>query len=318
MPVVHAFSITAADATGTVTVWNGATTASVAASDIVKAGNWNSNHNETRLFGGNTTNASSVTGNDITIAGMGVVSVGGSNGSQVISATAPMMSRWGVNDIGVQTLYSSLGQNTLHFIGMRPPSNVSFTGIEFSISLSSVTSSISHGVSETISYGLYARGTGASTTRYELLSTSSFSLAAGYSSNLSGSFSLGNAGTNFTSSSAGTVLGSVLSGQKALVLPFTGSMSGGGDYLFGLANSTVSVGGTGAVRLSFLARSYMPTASFGLMGNTTLGASAQSVTNNAAIAIYTVTSGGWPANLPRADLSIFSQNVLAMVWNAQS
>ncbi len=88
MAITHAFSNTIADATGTVTVWNGATTSTVPASVLVKPSDWNSAHAMAFTLTGNTTQNSTVSGTDILFAGSGNVSVGGSNGSIVISGPA--------------------------------------------------------------------------------------------------------------------------------------------------------------------------------------------------------------------------------------
>jgi hypothetical protein len=48
----HTKSLTMGDAAGTVTFWNGATTSSVAATDIVRPGDWNSAHGFTQTISG--------------------------------------------------------------------------------------------------------------------------------------------------------------------------------------------------------------------------------------------------------------------------
>jgi hypothetical protein len=244
--------------------------------------------------------------------------VGGSNGSLVISAidNDVTMSQWEPVPFGNNTSFSSLGQNTLYFQGLMPQNNLTMTVIELSVSLSSVTSSISHAVSQTMSYGLYSRGSGTNTSRYELMSSSSFSMAAGFSSNLSGSLSVGNANTSYTTSSAGTVFGSVLSGQKVLFLPFNATLAGGGDYLFAFANSTSSTGGTGALRASFMVKTNQTNASYGPLANTTVGITNSNLTNDPMLVIYSATSGAWPANVPSTNFSINSQNQLYMFLEA--
>lgn len=90
MAISHAFSNTIADATGTVTVWNGATTASVAATAIVRPSDWNSVHNMQFNVAGNTTNATSVSGTDVPFKATGGISIGGSAGSLLFSVAAPV------------------------------------------------------------------------------------------------------------------------------------------------------------------------------------------------------------------------------------
>jgi hypothetical protein len=306
MSIVHGFSNTVADATGTLTVWNGATTASIAATDVVRPSNWNSAHNMVYALGGNTTNASSVSGTDVVIAGMGGVSVGGSNSSLVISGPSQFTaSDWEPVPIGNNTSFSSFGQNTLYFQGMHPQINVSMTGIEMTVSLSSATSSVSHSVGQTMSYGWYSKGTGANTSRYESMATSSFIMQASFSSNLSGGMTFGDANTSYTNSSAGTVFGSVLSGQKILSLPMNTILSAGGDYMFCFANSTTSTGNTGALRASYQVLTNMTNGSFGIIANNTVAVSNASISNEPQLVIYSATSGAWPSTIAKSQ---FSQN----------
>lgn len=315
MAISHAFSNTVADATGTITVWNGATTASVAATDVVRPSNWNSAHNVGYTISGNTTNASTASGTDVVLsAGPGIV-MGGSTGTLVVQGKH--VSDYEPVPLGNNTSYLSFGQNSLYFFGFKPVANVSMTAIENTVSLSSATSSISHGVSQTISYGVYSRdGTGASSTRFTRMDTSSFSIAAGYSSNLSGSLSIGNANTSYTTSSAGTVFGSVLSNQKILSMPFATSFEQGQDYLWCMALSTNSVGGTGALRLSHLVLTNMTNTSFGRMGNSTLDVAVSSVRNMAALAVYSTSSNAWPATIADSQFSQATVHQLYMSMEA--
>lgn len=85
MAVSHVFNNTIADATGTVTAWNGATTVSVAATALVRPSDWNSAHNMRYNITGNTTNASSVSGTDILFNATGNISIGGSASSLLFS-----------------------------------------------------------------------------------------------------------------------------------------------------------------------------------------------------------------------------------------
>lgn len=86
MNLLHIKTNTVADFTGTVTVYNQTGgTQTVAATDLVRPSDWNSQHKMLLTFTGNTTGNSTVSGISIPISGAGGVSVGGSNGSFVIS-----------------------------------------------------------------------------------------------------------------------------------------------------------------------------------------------------------------------------------------
>jgi hypothetical protein len=181
------------------------------------------------------------------------------------------------------------------------------TALEMYASISSATSSISHSVGNTISYGLYSRGTGASTSRYDLMQSSSFIMNASFSSNLSGGMTFGNANTSYTTSSAGTGFASVLSGQKIVQFPFATSVSVGGVYLLGWAMSTTSVGNTGALRPSFLVKTNLANGSWGIVGNTTVNTNNTSVPMSPNVFFaYSATSGAWPSSIANTQFSIQS------------
>lgn len=76
----HAKSVTVGDATGTVTFWNGATTSSIAASDLGRPSDWNSAHNFFQTISGNTAGQSTASGTNLVWAG--------TNGITVSHATA--------------------------------------------------------------------------------------------------------------------------------------------------------------------------------------------------------------------------------------
>lgn len=83
MAVSHIFSNPVADATGTLTIWNGATTATVAASVVVRPSDWNSAHNQFITLAGNTAGVSTVSGSNIVLEGGANATVSGIQGANV-------------------------------------------------------------------------------------------------------------------------------------------------------------------------------------------------------------------------------------------
>lgn len=396
MSIVHAFSNTIPDATGTVTVWNGATTASVAASDIVKPSDWNSGHNQLYTLSGNTTNASTASGTNVVLAASGAVTLGGSTNTIVISSpqfTNSNHMTFGTNGgvvtgsfnpinigmstngntagttgtfdgaglqyilaggnnvtlsqssdgssvtlsihgaaggggggvtvsdyvpapLGNNTIYTSWGQNTLHFMGFTPPDNITMTCIAMLASFNTASSSNSNAVSETMSYGFYVKGSNTNSSRYELAATSSASMAVSYSSNLSGGATFAAGGATFTTTSAGTGVGSLISGQKSMVFPFATSLVAGSDYLVCFAHSTASTGGLSAMRLSYMNISNMSNASIGRIANNTIALSATSNTLSNHVVIYSATSNAWPTNVARSQLSVMSGYQMGVTFEA--
>ena len=89
MAVSHVFSNAVADATGTVTVWYGLTTVSVAATDIVRPSDWNSAHNQYMTVTGNTVGQSTFSGTNIVIGGGPNITISGVNATRFdVSARA--------------------------------------------------------------------------------------------------------------------------------------------------------------------------------------------------------------------------------------
>lgn len=89
MAISHAFSNAVPDATGTLTIWYGATTATVAATDIVRPSNWNSAHDQYLTIAGNTAGQSTFSGSNIVIGGGPNITISGVNATRFdISAGA--------------------------------------------------------------------------------------------------------------------------------------------------------------------------------------------------------------------------------------
>lgn len=102
MAVSHVYSNTNADATGTLTIWNGATTSSVVASDLVKPSDWNSAHNQLMTLSGNTSGSSTLSGTNIVF--------GGTNGITLSASSA----------VGAATLWVRGNDRTLNYFPKEP------------------------------------------------------------------------------------------------------------------------------------------------------------------------------------------------------
>ena len=204
------------------------------------------------------------------------------------------------------TSLSSYGQNSIYMMPFFPPVALSFNQINMLLSLSSATSSISHSVGHTFSYGLYSVGTGASTSIINSMSTSSGYIAASYSSNLSGGYTVNLGGNSTTVSSAGTVFGSVLSGMKEMAAPFVGTLAAGNEYYFGIAQRTASVGGTGALRMSFMVNLPMSNASYGRIFSNGISISNISNKIDGAGFVFSATSAAFPSTIGENARSIAS------------
>ena len=80
MAISHSKSVTIADFTGTVTVFNSlGATQTANATDLVRPSDWNSVHNQYYTLSGNTNNASTVSGTNVVFQGAGAVTLTGTN-----------------------------------------------------------------------------------------------------------------------------------------------------------------------------------------------------------------------------------------------
>lgn len=82
MAVSHVYSSPVADATGTQTIWYGATTVTVAATDNVRPSDWNSAHQQYMTVTGNTAGQSTFSGTNIVIGGGANVTISGVNATR--------------------------------------------------------------------------------------------------------------------------------------------------------------------------------------------------------------------------------------------
>ena len=212
------------------------------------------------------------------------------------------------------TTFTSWGQNTLNFVPMFPQNNFSCSALEMLVSMSGATSSISNAVSQTLSYCMYSQGSGASTSQMLSMASSSLAIIASYSSNLSGGYTISNGANSTTFSSAGTGSTSAWTGQKIVSLPFSSSFSASGNYYLGFANSTASVGNTGALRMSYVAVSGMSNTGWGAMATNGVSVSNASILHEPFGQIYTTTSGAWPATIAFSQMQTQVSNLVPYVW----
>lgn len=186
MPVTHVKSNTIADAAGTVTFWDGATTQSVVASNLVRPSDWNSAHNLQYNMTGNTLGSSSVSATDIYF---GATNHGISlSASTAAAAPATMwivgnalVSQWqngSLNATQTQGITNSGAVSTAFVVDIQQALQVAFVRIPALMTTNSTTIATTANISirgdiySTWNAVLYSFGTGAS-------SKSLFSVASG-------------------------------------------------------------------------------------------------------------------------------------------
>lgn len=264
--------------------------------------------------GGGTTNQ---TGPNIAVVGSTVTSgtvvfsnsnnvTFGMNGSTITaSAAGATLSYYDLYELGNNTVLTSFGQGSIHVQMFVPGENLTMTGVNMLASMSSAASNASMVVGNTFSYGIYSKGSGASTSQLLSMATSSFFINVYASSTANASYAVGNANNSFITNSAGTVINSVMSGMKALQLPFATSLASSGEYAFVFHNSTSNVGNTGAVRISHLVITAASGASgsYGLINTGGISASATSITQEFQQLLWTTTTNAMPATIGFSNLS---------------
>lgn len=257
MQITHVKSNTVADATGTVTFWNGTTTGSIAATNAVRPSDWNSQHALQFTLAGNTTGNSTVSGTNVIFNGAGGISIGGSNGSLMISGpsggAAGSMSAWRPFELGNNTTYSALGQSTIYLQHFIPDENVVFSNMEFWGRGTFASSTNNNSYVNTIFYGLYSQQTGTNSTRMSLHASSSVAFTSAYSSNTSAAMTFVGGGSTFTTGAGGTSVLTIASGPNHYYFPIVGTISSNVKYaaaLLVLSGGVTNAGGWQPLHLS--------------------------------------------------------------------
>jgi hypothetical protein len=196
--------------------------------------------------------------------------------------------------LGNNSTFSSMGQNSIYFQKFIPVANVSFNNIERRMSGSTVSSALAVNCNYTLDYGLYSRGTGASTSIYSAIATSQLIIRASYSSNLSAGYTISQGAASYTSSSAGTVVLGQLTGFRHLYLGMTNTITAGGEYGIAMRMSSATTGNTGAFRFSLKELTMINNLTIGKLYATTVNASNASYVGDFAQGVYSATSSNLP------------------------
>lgn len=206
--------------------------------------------------------------------------------------------------IGGGVAFSTLGQNSIYVQRLHPQENISFNNIERRLSGSTTqTSNATHTCAHTINYGLYALGTGTNSTRYESLATSSMYMAANFSGSQTAGFTVSQGTASYTTSSAGTAILTVMGGFKHLYMPFTSTMTAGGDYAVMMNISSATTGGSSALRIGVQDLSVFNNLTIGKIYGTTVSSTNASFVGDYAQGVYSATSAGLPSTLALSGLT---------------
>lgn len=253
MAISHIKSDTIANWTGTVTLFDSqGSTATAAATDLVRPQDWNSAHNQFFTLGGNTTQGSTASGSNVIFAASGGALIGGTSDTVIVSV--PVLSAWQPYPLFTGSGDSSHAPASWWFNKQVLPAPLSLEALHFhnsfSVNVPAATSQASTGTARVT----YSKGVtifkrvdfGASSTRFTTVTTASFGLTAGLSySSTSQSFVMSwvtdtTGGTSsFTTTSSNAAWSSYLTGRKNIVMPLVTSLSEG-EYFFAHKHSTTT------------------------------------------------------------------------------
>ena len=324
MQITHFKSDTIADATGTVTFWNGTTTGSAAATDLVRPSDWNSNHALAFTLTGNTTLSSTGSGSAIPFAGSGNVALGFSAGSLIFSgvgnATVSALVPYFPASTSSQTI-GGFGTTTASALVFPVPivQDVQFNHIKILQSLSMVSSTVSGQQTISSRFGLFSNNAGT----LSQISSGSFSIAATVSS-VSGTISFpsgtGTSGYAYgTSSWSATAQAQSLfgtAGNRIIELQFGGDMSlAPGLYYMGVHQRQSTSSAAVGLSSGFVGNAMNGSSAVGPIGRSTAAFSSNDSFHLGAHGFYTSTgSAGYSGTALPASmlLSGFNNNVNVM------
>lgn len=326
MSIVHAKSVTVADFTGTVTAFNSqGSTTTIAASDLARPSDWNSAHNQLYTLSGNTAGNSTVSGTNVVFQGGGNITLSGT-GSTIVFQQGNMnyeqLIGTNVRPFAQQTSVS-LGQNSLYIQPVILERPLSAIALKLPVLITNSSSAVSSGQKgQTCAIGLYSRvntdvaNTGY--TRITLISSTSYTIAASYSSNVSSAHSaisaIGNSTSynTYSSSSAGANVSSILHGPRELIFPVSASYPAG-EYWLGIVNSTSGAGTAGNVlNISNVIATFQ---TYNRVGSAT-NATNPGLFRELMVGTYSATTGGLPTTINQTQINQAGTMVLGFFGQA--
>jgi hypothetical protein len=198
------------------------------------------------------------------------------------------------------TVYTTLGLNSLYMQKIKPKVNIAFNNLEFYMSISQVTSTNSQAVTHTYRYGLYSLDTNNS---YQQIASSSFIVQGSINSNTAMGFTISQGAGSYTNTSGGTGNASLLTGFRHLYLPLTSTLTVGGQYMIALNVSSATAVGTNALRIGLmqLTNYNIATGSIGKWYMSTALPYNTTYVGDNGLALYTVTTGGLPSAVAKSQ-----------------
>ncbi len=344
MAVIHAFSNTNADFTGTITGFNSqGSTVTLAATNMVRPSDWNSGHNQLYTLTGNTSNASTASGTNVVLSGgNGITLVGSNSQIGIVAEQHGTFSTWANLQGFMNTQTIKPTQSTFYLFPLRLGEFLSADVIRFASSISIASTSFASTANTTFSYQqaetqewvLYSRNTGASSMSLAQISsgaeniTWSVQMAYGSATNTRQSVDFGltwfdsagnaqNFATGYSTSNLSTMALSTgnltaITGAKFADYPFASSLTPG-EYWLGVRHSTTfTTQGTNMSGIRYqnnlLAGSQINNA-FGRLGS----ANSASIQAQLGIGSFTTVGGATTASLGFSNISSSASHPIPMI-----
>lgn len=234
------------------------------------------------------------------LSGTGQVSIS-VNGSTISIGVpnAQTFANWEVIPPGNNTTFSSMGQGSLYLQKMIPIANYSFGAFELRASGSFVSSTNSQVVAYTVDYGLYSLNADT----YSNIATSRMVINASYNSSTAYGITMSQGTGSYTISSNNTVLASYMTGLKHLYLPFASTITGGGQYAFGILIRSATTGGTSPYRLALLNQTYINNLTIGKMYASTILASNSTFVGDFQMGVGNATTAAMPTSIAKSIMT---------------
>lgn len=210
---------------------------------------------------------------------------------------------------GKQFSSSSFGQNTLYLYPATLSANVIGSILRVPMFITNSSSAVSSGQKgQTIRLGIYTTNA-TNNTVLSLWQSTSYTIAASYSSNVSWAMSMitgiGNTTSynTLTASSAGLNLSASLHGQRDILIPITATLSAG-TYWFGFHHSTSGAGTVGNVLN--ISQAVNTWATFNRLGVST-NATGSGLLQDFGVGSYSTTTGALPNGISATQINQLGQ-----------
>lgn len=252
----------------------------------------------------------------------------GSNTGQLITISGPTLTtvsafeplKW------QNVTNSSIGQSTIYFVPFDVQENVYASRVNFFLSNTHTYSGAPNNSTAWLAfgYGLYTRGTGASTDRISRLTSYSLSYISGSVSSstrlsLTHYIGLSNATSHSTSqygvnnASVSSYIANTIAGFRVLPLPMNLTLSPG-RYWLGMSNQSASQGNSFVLGHSILQAQFSNLIAYRVYGSNSAASNASFFGVSEGLGVYSAQSAAFPDTIPLTSDSIRGAPIMTLPY----